>query len=148
MQNPIRNIFDFVGRGFLATTFLVAIPPKIFNFPLVLDSVVSRVGNQDLAYVLLLSAILLLILGSVLIFTNKYQGIGAYLLLIFIVPTTFIFHLFPLQPQYFFTNLGLIGGLVLLLTRTSVITTKSRELNIDDVIRYLIRSLRNLINTK
>ena len=41
------------------------------------------------------------------------QRLGTYLLLIFIIPKTFIFHFSPFQIKAVLINAGLIGGLIL-----------------------------------
>ena len=53
-----------------------------------------------------------MLLSYFLIFGSDHR-IGATILLIFLIPTTIIFHLFPFQSQAFYMNLGLIGGLLL-----------------------------------
>ena len=58
-------------------------------------------------------AILCLILGSIFFVTGFKQRLGSFLLLIFIVPTTFIFHFSPFQIKAVLMNAGLIGGLIL-----------------------------------
>ena len=51
--------------------------------------------------------------GSILFISGSMQKLGACLLLIFIVPTTFIFHFSPFQIKAVLMNAGIIGGLVL-----------------------------------
>ena len=41
------------------------------------------------------------------------QKIGSAFLLIFLIPTTLIFHVFPFHQRAVFMNLGLIGGLLI-----------------------------------
>jgi len=116
---PIKNSIDFLGRLFLATTFAIAIPPKIIEF----DSVVNSINNKGIpspvANILLIAAIIFLALGVGNILFNKNQKIGASLLLMFLVPTTLIMHFSPFQSLAVFMNMGLIGGLIMLLTRES-----------------------------
>ncbi|HGY5543611.1 MAG TPA: DoxX family protein [Prochlorococcus sp.] len=116
-----RKSIDFIARVCLSAVFIVAIPPKIINFSSVVDAIARRGIPQPLALFLLVAAIACLVVGSALLIFGKNQILGASLLLIFIVPTTIIFHLFPFQAKAVFMNLGLIGGLILALTRTSLI---------------------------
>ncbi len=44
---------------------------------------------------------------------RKKQKIGAFFLLLFLIPTTIIFHVFPFHQRAVFINLGLIGGLII-----------------------------------
>ena len=70
-------------------------------------------------HLLLIAAIALLISGSILlIFSNKTK-LACSLLLIFLVPTTIIFHLVPLQVMALVRNLSLIGGLLLAIDKTN-----------------------------
>ena len=60
-----------------------------------------------------MGAIICLILGSGFFIFGENQKIGAVFLLLFLIPTTIIFHLFPFQQRAVFINLGLIGGLTI-----------------------------------
>tara|TARA_B100001250_G_C19440930_1_gene631754 strand:- start:128 stop:430 length:303 start_codon:yes stop_codon:yes gene_type:complete len=60
----------------------------------------------------------LLDFGSVLFISKLNQKLGAYLLLTFIVPTTFIFHFSPFQIKDVLINDSLIVGLFLGLNNT------------------------------
>jgi len=60
-----------------------------------------------------MSAILCLIIGSILFISGFKQRLGASLLLLFIIPTTFMFHVFPFQIREVLMNAGLVGGLIL-----------------------------------
>ncbi len=113
----IQKCLDYLGRACLAAIFIIAIPVKITNFSNVVSSIVSRGIPEPIALVLLLLAIVLLIIGTILLIFSNNQKIGASLLIIFLVPTTIIFHIVPFQTQAVFVNLGLIGGLIIAMTR-------------------------------
>ncbi|MBS3903785.1 MAG: DoxX family protein [Simkania sp.] len=67
--------------------------------------------------------IVLLILGGLLVFFGVKTRLGAFLLILFIVPTTLIFHAFWMmspeesaaQMPHFMKNLSVFGGLLILL---------------------------------
>ena len=59
----------------------------------------------------LLAAILLVFGGDTIL--------GASLLLVFLVPTTLIFHAFPFETIPFLMNLALIGALMLAISRST-----------------------------
>ena len=65
---------------------------------------------------LLVAAIVVLIAGSILLVFGSNTVLGASLLLLFLVPTTLIFHTFPVD-NGFAMNLALIGALILTITR-------------------------------
>ena len=58
----------------------------------------------------------MLIFGTILLVFGADTTLGATLLLVFLVPTTLIFHTVPVDGG-FFMNLALIGGLLLAITR-------------------------------
>lgn len=108
---------DLMARVCLAAIFVISVPVKLSNFASVVNSIVGRGIPEPIAIFLLIAAIACIAVGSFLLILGKNQAFGAALLLIFLVPTTIIFHLFPFQLQRVFMNLGLIGGLTLVLTR-------------------------------
>ncbi len=120
-QPSVLKSADFLGRLCLSAVFVVAVPSKIAKFSSVVSSISEKGIPEALAPFLLVAAIACLIVGSVLLIFGKNQKLGASLLLIFLVPTTLIFHAFPFQPKALFMNLGLIGGLTLALTRPQYI---------------------------
>ena len=104
---------NLIGRVLISAIFIYAIPGKIINFERTVETITSKSIPPFIATFLLLTAILCLIFGSILFISGFKQRFGAYLLLIFIIPTTFIFHLFPFQAKDFLMNTGLVGGLIL-----------------------------------
>ncbi len=111
--------FEFLGRILFTTTFLVAVPPKVLKFDTVVDAIVLKGISPGLASFLLVSAIIFLLLGSLLFLLGKARY-GSALLLLFLVPTTVIFHLIPFDSQSFFMNIGLIGALIIFFNRLDV----------------------------
>ena len=112
------KVLDFVGRACVAFLFAQAIPAKLTGFSSTVDFIASRGIPEPLAAALLLAAIVVLIAGSLLFVFGSNTRLGASLLLVFLVPTTLIFHTFPLDAG-FVSNLAVIGALILALTRSS-----------------------------
>ena len=104
---------NLIGRTLISAIFIYAIPGKIINFEQTVEVISNKNINPTIAAFLLVLAIICLIFGSILFITGFKQKLGAYLLLIFIVPTTFIFHFSPFQIKATLMNAGLIGGLIL-----------------------------------
>tara|TARA_Y100001968_G_scaffold244561_1_gene228597 strand:- start:71 stop:469 length:399 start_codon:yes stop_codon:yes gene_type:complete len=108
-----RQTRNLIERVLISAIFIYAIPGKILN----LEQTVEIISNKNipltLAPYLLLLAIICLIFGSILFISGFKQKSGAYLLLIFILPTTFIFHFSPFQAKAFLINAGLAGRLIL-----------------------------------
>ena len=60
-----------------------------------------------------MGAIICLILGSGFFIFGENQKIGSVFLLLFIIPTKIIFHIFPFNQKAVLFNLALIGGLII-----------------------------------
>tara|TARA_B100000965_G_scaffold358186_1_gene337409 strand:- start:183 stop:539 length:357 start_codon:yes stop_codon:yes gene_type:complete len=110
---------NFIGRILISAIFIYAIPGKVINFERTVDVISNKNIPPTLAPLLLLLAITCLIFGSIFFISGFRQKLGAYLLLTFIVPTTFIFHFSPFQIKAVLMNAGLIGGLILGLNNKS-----------------------------
>lgn len=139
------SILRFVGRLFLASTFAIAVPPKIVKFPYVLNSIVDRGIPENYATLLLVSAICILVIGSVSVILIQESIIGPLLLLVFLVPTTIIFHLKPFQSQPFFMNMGLIGGLLLALANSRSLSIERHTITIGSLIDFIYKTLSKLL---
>ena len=110
---------DFLAKLLLSAIFVNAIPSKIANFGSQAQYITNRGFPEPLSNLLLVAAIALLISGSILlIFSNKTK-LACSLLLIFLVPTTIIFHLVPFQIMAIARNLSLIGGLLVAIDKTN-----------------------------
>ena len=76
----------------------------------------DQMTHKGLPYpeVLLAGAVGLLLLGSASLITGKYLRHGITALIIFLIPTTILFHTdFPAERVAFFKNLAIFGGLFL-----------------------------------
>ena len=109
-SQQVRNL---IGRILISAIFIYATPDKILNFEKNVEFIISKNIPSIIAPLLLFSAILCLIIGSILFISGYKKRLGASLLLVFIVPTTFIFHFYPFQARAFLMNAGLAGGLIL-----------------------------------
>tara|TARA_Y100001968_G_C18894712_1_gene497867 strand:- start:71 stop:457 length:387 start_codon:yes stop_codon:yes gene_type:complete len=109
----MKKAKNFIGRLLISLVFIYAIPGKIINFDRTLEAIINRNIPSSIAPFLLISAILCLFFGSIFFITGFRQNIGIILLLIFLIPTTIIFHFYPFQVNAVLMNTGLIGGLIL-----------------------------------
>ena len=115
---------NLIGRILISAIFIYAIPGKILNFQQTAEAITDKNIPPSLSPYLLLLAIICLSFGSILFISGFRQRLGASLLLIFIVPTTFIFHFSPFQVKAILMNAGLIGGLILGLNNSRGISLK------------------------
>ena len=111
------QLFDFLGRVLMAVLFVSALPGKLTDFAGTVSFIASKGIPVPLASFLLTAAIVVLIAGSILFMVGGNTILGASLLLVFLVPTTLIFHTFPMDDG-FFMNIALIGALILGITRS------------------------------
>ncbi len=109
----IKSFLDFFSRVAISAIFISAIPGKINGFERTVEYIISKGIPDPIASVLLVGAIVCLIMGSGFFIFGENQKIGSVFLLLFLIPTTIIFHLFPFHERAVFMNLGLIGGLII-----------------------------------
>ena len=109
----IKTFFDFFARVAISSIFISAIPGKITGFAKTVEYINSKGIPDPIASILLVGAIISLTLGSGFFIFGGNQKIGSAFLLLFLIPTTIIFHVFPFHQRAVLMNLGLIGGLLI-----------------------------------
>ena len=109
----IKTFLDFLARVAISAIFISAIPGKITGFERTVEYISSKGITDPIASILLVGAIICLTLGSGFFIFGVNQKIGSVFLLLFLIPTTIIFHVFPFHQRAVFMNLGLIGGLLI-----------------------------------
>ena len=112
-NKSIKSFLDFFSRVSISAIFISAIPSKINDFENTVEFISSKGIPEPISSILLVGAIICLILGSGFFIFGENQKIGAVFLLLFLIPTTIIFHVFPFHQRAVFINLGLIGGLTI-----------------------------------
>jgi len=108
------------GRVFLSLIFIVSGLGALFHFHDTAGMMASK--GMPGASLLLVGAIAFELLGGLSVLTGFKARLGALALILFLIPTTFIFHNFwalqgmeqQNQMAHFLKNLGLMGGLLLL----------------------------------
>ena len=108
-----KSLLDFFSRVAISAIFISAIPGKINGFERTVEYITSKGIPDPVASFLLVAAIICLILGSGFFIFGENQKIGSIFLLLFLIPTTIVFHLFPFHQRAVLMNLGLIGGLII-----------------------------------
>ena len=112
-NKSVKSFLDFFSRVSISAIFISAIPGKINGFERTVEYISSKGIPDPISSILLVGAIICLILGSGFFIFGENQKIGSIFLLLFLIPTTIIFHLFPFHQRALFMNLGLIGGLII-----------------------------------
>ena len=112
-NKSLKSFLDFFSRVSISAIFIAAIPSKINNFERTVEYISSKGIPEQISSILLVGAIICLILGSGFFVFGENQKIGSVFLLLFLIPTTIIFHVFPFHQRAVFMNLALIGGLII-----------------------------------
>lgn len=116
----MKDIGDLLGRIFLSFIFLYEAYDSIFYMQATKKTMTeySITWRQDL---LLFGAIALLVLGGFMILSGYRASLGAFMLLLYWVPVTFIVHSFwndppdveRIQAILFMKNIAITGGLLM-----------------------------------
>ena len=115
---PRPSLLDGIARVLLCLVFLHAVIGKLTGFAGVAGMIAGR--GLPLAPLLLAAAVALMVVGSVLVISGIRVRLVAILLLLFLVPTTLLFHNDVADPQeriQLLKNLSIIGGLLLVAER-------------------------------
>ena len=117
----LKNFYslNFLGRLFLSAIFINAIPSKILDFESKTQYIAAQGFPEFLSAIFLVAAICVLIVGSFLLIFTKKIKLGSSLLLIFLIPTTVIFHVVNFDLIHLIMNISLIGGLLLAIDKSS-----------------------------
>jgi putative oxidoreductase len=121
MMQALGSFGMLLGRLCLSAIFIFAAIHSLLNYDQTVQYMASK-GMTTIPLLLIVGAIVELIGGLSLIFGYKIR-VGAILLLIFLIPTTLIFHDFwnmegavkDLQIIMFLKNLAIFGGLLYVL---------------------------------
>ena len=112
-NRSIQSFLDFFSRVLISAIFISAIPGKIYGFKRTVEYISSKGIPDPISSILLVGAIICLTLGSGFFIFGENQKIGSVFLLLFLIPTTIIFHVFPFHQRAVLINLGLIGGIII-----------------------------------
>lgn len=140
-MNLLQKIVAFFGRIFLSLIFILSSLAKIMNWQGTEQAVSNALTDLKIALqgmqgiqggletllnwvpLLVVLAVVFELFGGLLIFLGIKVRFGAGLLLLFLIPTTLLFHHFwllqgadrDLQMIMFLKNLSIFGGLLILL---------------------------------
>jgi uncharacterized membrane protein YphA (DoxX/SURF4 family) len=119
MTTPLADTIAFVARVLLSLPFLRSGLSKIVELDATADFM--RAEGMPLVPLFLVGAIVLEVVGGLFVAAGYRARLGALALIVFLVPTTLIFHDFwtftgeaaAMQRGSFVNNLGLLGGLAM-----------------------------------
>ncbi len=110
-----------LGRLLLAVIFLQSGYDKMFNFGRTVKLMVSK--GIPFAEVLLVPAIIILLAGGLMLLIGWQARWAALALIVFMIPTTLVFHAYWTYPEaqfinqfnHFFKNVAIIGALFMVM---------------------------------
>jgi putative oxidoreductase len=111
-------LLDGIARVLLCLVFVNALIGKFTGFQAVTAAIAAK--GLPLAPVLLAAAMALMGVGSLLVISGWHARLGAAGLLLFLVPTSLLFHGELADPQeriQLLKNLSIMGGLLLVIDR-------------------------------
>ena len=111
-----KSLAILAGRILLAVIFLQSGTGKIGNFA----ATAQNMAGHGMPYpsFFLVGAIFFEVIGSLTLILGYYLRFGAVLILIFLIPTTLIFHNLFVDPKMqvqFMKNVSIFGGMLVLL---------------------------------
>ncbi len=116
MNDQLQNYISLLGRIFLVAIFVMSGFHKITD-PQGTQQYMAAMGMPMTGF-FLIGAIFLELAGAASLLLGYWTRVGALLLIIFMIPTTLIFHTnFSDQVQFimFMKNLAMMGGLLTVL---------------------------------
>ena len=108
-----KKYIPLIGRAFLAAIFLKAGVSNALGF----QGIVEMMTQRGLPFppLLLFGNIFCTLVGGISILLGYKARLGAILLILFLIPTTFVFHnpfVDPNNLNYFLKNFGLVGSML------------------------------------
>jgi putative oxidoreductase len=112
----LKSLMSFVGRILLVLIFLNSGIGKIGNF----EGTAQYMAQYGMPFTsfFLFGAIIFELVGSITVILGYLTRLGALILIIFLIPTTVIFHTNfsdPIQMIMFMKNVSMLGGCFILL---------------------------------
>ncbi len=119
----MKDTTDLLARILIAVMFYYEALDSFFYFDDTKETMM-KYGVTWKADMLLSATIFVLVLGATLVIIGYYANFGAFLLLLYLVPTTFIIHTFWSDPPdvrkiqliSFMKNMAISGALLLLIS--------------------------------
>lgn len=117
-MNMSNKLLPLIARVLLSLVFINSGIKKITNF----EEVSTKMYEAGITFqtdLFLAGAIFLLLAGSFFLITGYKSKVGAFMIVLFLVPTTIVFHwdfADPKQVGQLLKNAGLLGGLLMVLS--------------------------------
>jgi len=111
----MQGMIPLIARALLALIFLMSFWSKLNNF----DGTTMYMANHGMPMpgLFLFGAMVLLLVGGLSVLLGYRARNGAWLLIVFLIPATLIFHTdfsAKIQTIMFMKNLAILGGLLMI----------------------------------
>ncbi|MEL7431682.1 MAG: DoxX family protein [Chlamydiota bacterium] len=152
-MRPLQLLLNFLGRLFISAIFILSAGHKIFHWQEASAGLVHMLSNWQVAFegnvdlynffsaclyfspVFLALAIALELVGGIFVLTGFKARLGAFFLILFLIPTTIIFHHFwyfdgikrDIEFAMFLKNIAILGGLLYILIYGSSVKKCSQQ---------------------
>jgi putative oxidoreductase len=120
LQTARLSVLNRIARVLLCLVFIQAVIGKLTGFAGPAAAIAAK--GLPLAPALLVAAMALMAVGSALVISGWKARLGVVLLLMFLVPTTLLFHgdvADRMERIQLFKNLAIMGGLLLVVDQDS-----------------------------
>lgn len=117
----MKDIIDLVGRVFMSFIFLYQATMNILE-PSFTKKIMVQHGIESQINFLYLAGIVLMVLGGIMVLIGYRARLGAFLLLVFLIPSTLQYYLDlsdPVQQQVLLRNIAIMGGLMVIMANGS-----------------------------
>jgi len=119
MNGGLVRLTTLLGRVFLALIFFVSAAGKLADYGGTVGHMTSQ--GVPMAKFLLAGAVFFEIAGGLMVLLGRWARFGALLLVLFLIPTTLVYHDFwgytgverTAQMLQFMKNLAILGGLLM-----------------------------------
>ena len=122
----MKDVADLLGRLFIGLIFFYEVIDSILFFENTKETMIAYGITWRPGFLLAITIVILLV-GSILVIIGYNANFGAWLLLLYWLPFTFIVYSFWNDPEvikrlnalYFMRNMAIVGGLLLLISNGS-----------------------------
>ncbi len=113
-MRALRNLGALIGRILIAFIFLNSGAEKLSDFAMFVALMTAHHVPVGVARPLLYASLVIELLGGILLIIGARASIAAFILFLWLIPVTIIFHVMPHQAVEWQKNLAIMGGLLMI----------------------------------
>lgn len=112
-MKALRDVGALIARIFISVIFVDAGYGKVVDFGMYVGFMTSHHIPAGLVHPLLYISIAVELVGGILLILGIRASIVAFIMFLFLIPVTIIFHVLPHQVIQWEKNLAIMGGLLM-----------------------------------